>query len=464
MMMKQILKMLLGFIVPKKFQPRLRLIYDKLILIYDRYFYSYLLCTKYRSEKLSETVSKEVSKFKYLFQDNQSCKLKIQDAESYKRRAPNLINYHNFYDVLSKNFLRRCDSFFSSKSQSVSEIYLYHLRKVTVFKEGVIGNEKNQLFKETLHLVVPSDAGFLTDADKRLRKFFFFDEDETVNFISLPKDEYLTGSEKKVFYRKSEKGKRITKGTVVLLRKQGDYNYAHWITELLPIVAILNEITDITKLKFYVPKSSKSMRRIYFESLMLFSVKKENIIETDNNPTYFESLLYLSPISKHPFWKSPLAIQKLRELTDLNEPYKKFPEKIFVSREDAKQRSLINEKNVFERLKTRDFSFIRSSDYSFREQILIFRNAKVIVGVAGAAMANIVFSKPKTKILTLVPDYTPGWFSWDLACMLNLEYYTLHGKSTEVKIPKDKQRWTGAKDFIIDIEEFDKAIDLIMSQ
>jgi hypothetical protein len=113
--MKQILKMLLKFIVPEKFQPRVR-------LIYDRYFYSYLLCKKYRSENLSETVSKEVSKFKYLFQNDQSCKLKIKDAESYKRRDPNLINYHNFYDVLSKDYLRRCDSFFSSKSQSVSEI------------------------------------------------------------------------------------------------------------------------------------------------------------------------------------------------------------------------------------------------------------------------------------------------------------------------------------------------------
>jgi capsular polysaccharide biosynthesis protein len=196
---------------------------------------------------------------------------------------------------------------------------------------------------------------------------------------------------------------------------------------------------------------------------MLFSVKKENIIELDNEPTYFESLLYLSPISKHPFWKSPSAIQKLREFTDLIQSDKKFPERIFVSREDAKQRLLINEKDVFERLKDRDFSFIRASDYSLREKILIFKNAKVIVGVSGAGMANIVFSKAKTKILTLGPDYEPGWFFWDLACLLDFSYYKLHGKSYEVRIPKDKW-WMAAKDFMIDIEEFDEVIDLILSE
>ena len=44
------------------------------------------------------------------------------------------------------------------------------------------------------------------------------------------------------------------------------------------------------------------------------------------------------------------------------------------------------------------------SNFSFVDQVILFNNAKKIVGLHGAAFANLVFCKPKTNIIEMRPD------------------------------------------------------------
>ena len=85
---------------------------------------------------------------------------------------------------------------------------------------------------------------------------------------------------------------------------------------------------------------------------------------------------------------------------------KKFPDKFYIDRRDAKSnhshlRKIINEKEVKEFLVTKGYSIIALSDLSFKDQINLFQNASQIVGLHGAGFANLIFCKPNTRVIEL---------------------------------------------------------------
>ena len=67
------------------------------------------------------------------------------------------------------------------------------------------------------------------------------------------------------------------------------------------------------------------------------------------------------------------------------------------------------------------------SDYSFADQVALFNNAKEIIGLHGAAFANLIFCKPKTKIIEMRPD-TAGIVIKTLAVNNDLNYFDIISK------------------------------------
>ncbi|MCP2081565.1 UNVERIFIED_ORG: capsular polysaccharide biosynthesis protein [Methylorubrum zatmanii] len=81
-------------------------------------------------------------------------------------------------------------------------------------------------------------------------------------------------------------------------------------------------------------------------------------------------------------------------------------EKIFISRKTRSElnpnyRALINEAEVIAALEGEGFTAIEPEKYSFADQIAIFRDAKLIVGLGGAGMFNSVFCKEDALIVTI---------------------------------------------------------------
>ena len=72
-----------------------------------------------------------------------------------------------------------------------------------------------------------------------------------------------------------------------------------------------------------------------------------------------------------------------------------YPTKIYIDRKDSVSntrnlRSILNEDQIIEFLKNK-FEILTLSNYSFKEQVRVINNAKVIVGLHGAGFANFVF-------------------------------------------------------------------------
>lgn len=80
------------------------------------------------------------------------------------------------------------------------------------------------------------------------------------------------------------------------------------------------------------------------------------------------------------------------------------PERVFLARRGT--RSIINEGEIEQLLSKYRFTKLYLEDYSMPKQWSIGRNAKVVVGVHGAALKNLVFNNQSVKLIEL---FHPGY-------------------------------------------------------
>lgn len=100
---------------------------------------------------------------------------------------------------------------------------------------------------------------------------------------------------------------------------------------------------------------------------------------------------------------------------------------LYVMRRHTLFRNLINDNEIKEFLQNKNFTCIYPEDYSFSEQYSLFTNAKNIVIESGAAMTNLIFCRPNTKIIEINPgDGGVGFWS-SLTRICNLEMISLIG-------------------------------------
>jgi hypothetical protein len=215
-------------------------------------------------------------------------------------------------------------------------------------------------------------------------------------------------------------------------------NYWHWIFDVLPKVGILEKSKIKFKLDFFLlPSLSKNYQKETFLKLgvprnKLLNGEKfkhiicDNLIVTDhpivfdNNPT--------KSIANIPLWVIKWLRKKFLEEKPINS---KLSKKIFISRKnDSLQgnRKIVNNKELEKLLTAKGFKIITLSNFSFKKQVEIFKAADFIIGLHGAGFTNIVFSKPKTKILEIKTKATGEQYA-SLAKKCKLKYQKIIEKN-----------------------------------
>lgn len=91
-----------------------------------------------------------------------------------------------------------------------------------------------------------------------------------------------------------------------------------------------------------------------------------------------------------------VAAERLFELGGLDQDLK-----LFVSRRRARARHLTNDLEVSERLGALGFTTVVLEEFSGAEQARLFRRAKVIVAQHGAALTNLLYCRPGTRVIEL---------------------------------------------------------------
>ena len=223
----------------------------------------------------------------------------------------------------------------------------------------------------------------------------------------------------------------------------GKNNYWHWLFDVLPRIGILEKSNFKPKIDYYLlPSLSRKYQtqtlqglKISFSSLIDGEKNKHiicNNLTSVDHPINFNNNPSMS-ILKIPIW----VIKWLRKKYTKNS-YKNLniPKKIFINREsdsNVSNRNIVNNNEVKKTLIDLGFIIITLSDLNFKEQVELFKNANFIIGLHGAGFANIVFSKPGTRIIEMASKDN-GDVILRLANKCKLNYKRIIGKNLLSKL------------------------------
>lgn len=251
-------------------------------------------------------------------------------------------------------------------------------------------------------------------------------------------------------------------GLVLLLNSAGSFNYGHWLIDDLPRLRALASLrarhpgVPVTvALVSYFPHIDAARRH----SIRLLSGSGGGvpIRFLDRTKTYrFARLHHATPCSLPSTGKSPHA---LRSLTGQMRARTRLPRglfalrtlsgrgrRLFVDRHPGRGRGLANREAVLALLRGLGFEAFDPELTSVRQQVVRFSAAEIVVGIAGAGMANTVFCRPGTPVIHLVPE---GWedpFYGEIATACGQGYSAVFGP----RIPSEGPEYL--RDFAIDPE------------
>lgn len=233
--------------------------------------------------------------------------------------------------------------------------------------------------------------------------------------------------------------KNLRGNVLSLVQGASGSNYFHWLMDILPRIKIYSKnlplslaIKEINY--FYLPLINNTQ----IESLQLLGIEKKKII---NSNVYkhikADKMIFIS----HPWYNKgkfhdqsfnlPRWIIKWIKLVFFKYKKKfKCSKKILIDRSDSlySHCQIINKKEVASYLIKKGFKIYQASKYSFAKQIFMFSNAKCIIGAHGAALANLIFCKPKTKIIEFKPFSHPGKNYRRISKINRLNYVSISSK------------------------------------
>lgn len=105
---------------------------------------------------------------------------------------------------------------------------------------------------------------------------------------------------------------------------------------------------------------------------------------------------------------------------------------LYVSRNEAKMRRVLNEDAMLPALRDLGFEIIRPGEMPLAAQIERFRTAKVVLAPHGAGLTNILFCRPDVTLIEIFPrGGVHGSMFMRIASQRNFTYYFVVGESVD---------------------------------
>lgn len=226
------------------------------------------------------------------------------------------------------------------------------------------------------------------------------------------KDELKNVEYNRVIRKGTNRFQKKIDGRVLSLVQGGSgNNYFHFLFDIVTKLKIYEEHFSLIDIDyFYVPGINSWQKQI----LSLFEINEKKLIDS-NKYRHIKAREIIA--IDHPWYKSGYIQKEIKNLPEwsiffLREKFldlrKKFKasKKIFIDRTDSvyKHCKLINNQEVIEYLEKKGFKSYQTSKLDFFEQIYLFENADIIISPHGAALTNIIFSKPGMTLFELIPQ------------------------------------------------------------
>ncbi len=266
--------------------------------------------------------------------------------------------------------------------------------------------------------------------------------------------------------------KKYLKGTIFSMVQgaSGD-NYFHFLFDIIPRLKLCEQKYPLDKIDFfYVPNIYEWQKKI----LLTFDIKEERLLNSKkyrhivadkilavDHPWYYKGSVHDEFINI-PSW----IVYWLREKFLNMEKKFNNNEKIFIDRSDSKYKhcQFQNNDELINFLISKGFKSYKVGQLDFFEQIYLFKNAKTIIGPHGASFANLIFCKPKTTVVEILPETHRNKQSWKnistshsqrISNILNLNY-------SRITTPEVIEQKKELGDIKFSIEEMDLVLKKII--
>ena len=251
--------------------------------------------------------------------------------------------------------------------------------------------------------------------------------------------------------------KKKIKGTVFsLVQGASGNNYFHFLFDIIARLKMFEEVYNLSVIDYFYVSNELSWQKKIFS---LFGIEKQKLINSDkyrhieankiiaiDHPWYHKGRVH-DEVQNIPSWLVLWLRKKFLHMS------KKFDsnEKIFIDRSESKFNhcQFQNNYEIISFLNTKGFTSYKVGQLDFFEQIYLFNSAKTIIGPHGAAFSNIVFCKPKTNIIEIIPKTHPSKKCQRLSKILDLNLFRV----TTEEVKNDEKKSGDIKFTVKDMEE-----------
>lgn len=199
--------------------------------------------------------------------------------------------------------------------------------------------------------------------------------------------------------------------------------YGHWLADVLPRLYCIKE--SLQEYTLLLPAHYTSFQ---LSTLAPFKITSRNIEYLEVNKNYMVPDLTLVPHIGSSCNAKDEVLQNLRAFY-LNYYFEKsWPiasKKIYISRAKQNKRQIINEAEIETLLLAHGFEIIFPENLTFDEQVSIFAACKILVGLTGSGLTNMLFMQTSNSVLEFRlkgDEHNLHYFSMSSAMQLNYFY------------------------------------------
>ncbi len=212
---------------------------------------------------------------------------------------------------------------------------------------------------------------------------------------------------------------RVDDVLALLAAPQG-WNYYHWLFDVLPRLHLLTRWRSVIE-KYAVPEN---VNAVQLETLQLLGLATEQLHFLKAGQRLRCQSLYVPSLPGSESCYPPWSLEFLRSsFLPISASIAGQGPRIYIQRGASAQRPILNESELIAVLEKRGFTVVALERHSFREQVAIFRDARLVVAAHGAGLANLIFSGNQAALLELFSsDYMRPDCYFTLARRIGVAY------------------------------------------
>lgn len=184
-------------------------------------------------------------------------------------------------------------------------------------------------------------------------------------------------------------------GRVAVLNTRFSHNFYHWLIDILPRIAPLRRAR--MEADFYVVESLSPFQQRVFAAL---GIQPHQLIQPHCRLLLEAEDLFV------PSLPTPDCLREFRDMLSAAlgiHGAVASPRRLFISRRKTGTRTLTNEARLESLLRSHGFETHVMEEYTLAEQARLVYESETIVATHGAGLANLLFARPNTRVVEIVP-------------------------------------------------------------